>query len=517
LNVTESAQRIGLIDIGSNTIRLVIMEELEHSHAHRLLEESKETIRLAARMNADGSLPLSELDELVQILNHFRRLCELQQTSIIRAVATAAIRNATNQQAIVDALRVRSGLPIEILSGDDEARAGFLGVINTMDVESGFVIDIGGGSTEITYFTDRAVRNDISIPIGAVNAAKFWSVDGVMSAAQIRALERELDKHLTKHRWVGTHPGLTLVGLGGTCRTAGKMDQAQRSYSFPVIHHYEMEPQIIAEQAALLASLPLDERKKIGNLGKDRIDIIAPGLVILQHIIGKIKPQRIIISGSGLRDGIFFQTVIPDRPVIHSLLTNSVESLLAHYPPSNIAHETQVKKIAGILFDALAAEAHERLRTLLEIAAMVYQIGVNINYYQFHKHTFYLLTNSRIDGLSHREILLVALIAAHRSKNRTRELYNLHKDILSEDDFQTAVQLGAILELATALDRSKTQPLQHLQVTLNHEIREMHLSLTYHGDFSLETRALEGQTKEFKKMWNIRVRVTSVQQPETLN
>ncbi len=503
-------RKIGFIDIGSNTVRLVI---LEVDQSHRLIDESKETIRLAERIQTDGSISLTDLRELVQILHHFRLLCEAQHTSEIRAVATAAIRNASNRSEIIDHLQSESGLKIEILSGEDEARTGFLGVVNTIDVERGFIIDIGGGSTEITYFEHRQMVHGISIPIGAVNAGKRYADEGMMSARQVTQLRSLIFKELRKHPWMRGQSNLPLIGLGGTCRTAGKIDQAQRKYSFPVIHHYEMSDCSIAQLIEQLQVLTIEQRKKLPNLGKDRADIILPGLLILQTVIDEIRPSRLIISGSGLRDGLYFDTVMANQPILPNLIDYSVQNLLAHYPPNNNRHQHLVQSAALILFDATSTIIEPlspdipraRLRTILASAAMLYEIGVSINYYQFHKHTFYLLTNSRIDGLSHREILLTALIASYRSKNRARELFAKHKDILSENDLECAVRLGTLLELAIALDRSKTQTLAqftaHLDQTAEQIQSKLTLFLRFSGDDSIEQRELLNIKKEMKKVW----------------
>jgi exopolyphosphatase/guanosine-5'-triphosphate,3'-diphosphate pyrophosphatase len=455
------------------------------------------------------------MEELVHILSHFRMLCEVQQTSHIRAVATAAIRNAINSEQIVAYLQSESGLKIDVLSGEDEARTGFIGVVNTIDLNQGFIIDIGGGSTEITYFDKRQMVHGISIPIGAVNAGKKYTDGGMMNPRQTAQLSKALSDELQRHPWIRKHRGLPLVGLGGTCRTAGKIDQAQRKYSFSAIHQYEMNDIAVADLVLQLQPMPIEQRKKMENLGKDRADIILPGLLILQTVMTAIGSERLIVSGSGLRDGLYFQTVMTAKPVLPDLIDYSIKNLLLHYPPINIRHQYFVRDHVLTLFDSLESKIQaiaidispSRLRTLLMVAAMLYQIGVSINFYQFHKHTFYLLTNSRIDGLTHREILLVALIASHRSKNRTRECYLKYKDLLHAEDLELTIRLGTLLELAIALDRSKTQSLRSLAVTLQQPLEtgqeKWLLNVDFAGNDAIEQRELQNELKTFKKIWGI--------------
>lgn len=167
--MTRTNETIGIIDIGSNSIRLVIYE-LDQDAAYRIIHEDKYAARLSSVVESDGTILRHSLDKAITILRQFKATCEAYQTKLIRAAATAAIRNASNVLQIIEWLETETGLTIECVSGDREAYYGFLGVTQSIDLADGFVVDIGGGSTEITVFRDRKRLNSISLPIGAVNS-----------------------------------------------------------------------------------------------------------------------------------------------------------------------------------------------------------------------------------------------------------------------------------------------------------------------------------------------------------
>jgi exopolyphosphatase/guanosine-5'-triphosphate,3'-diphosphate pyrophosphatase len=179
------------------------------------------------------------------------------------------------------------------------------------------------------------------------------------------------------------------------------------------------------------------------------------------------------------------------------------------HPSVPIVHIKHVNRLALKLYDDLQHyHAFDlRHRVYLSAASQLYRIGVTVLYYEYAKHTFYLMAHSRIDGLSHREILVCALIASYKNKNRTRKICSDYKDILSDADFQLAVQLGMLLQLAIALDRSETQPVQNLSAHLNK--KELELQLECSHSPLIENREIELLQKEFKKVWDLQINVTS--------
>lgn len=444
----KKAIRIGIIDMGSNSIRLVIYEQTEQS-AHRIIDECKVTARLSEKVNEDHNISIKDLDNIVDTLIQFKRLCEIHNTFSIRTVATAAIRNASNDQEIIQFLLQKTGLKIEILSGEEEARLGFVGTMNTLDVNQGFLIDIGGGSTELTLIKNRRIVNSISFPFGSVNTTKRFPASEEKNR-RFEQIRKMVQNELKLLPWLQKKSNLPLIGLGGTLRNVCKMNQKQTKYSLPQTHNYEMNGNQVTVFLEQLKYMSLAQLKKVEGLSKDRADIIIPGMIILDSIYQFLQSSRIIISGSGLRDGLFHEIITPEKPLVHNVIEYSVNNLLALYPSAPKSRIKQVNQTALQIFDQQYAEdsTSKANRKYLHLASLLFRIGISIDFYNYYYHTFYLILNSRINGLTHREKLMTALIASFKTKNRSRKLYLQYKDILSEADFQWVVKLGLILNQA---------------------------------------------------------------------
>ncbi len=499
-------ERIGIIDIGSNSIRLVIYE-ITDKGAYRVIDEAKESARLGGRVEPGGQIGDADIAYISETLHRFKLLCTVHGAERIRAVATAAVRNASNAGSVVSQLKERTGLSVEVLSGTDEGRLGFLGMANTLDVNDGFLIDIGGGSTEVTWFKDRQIQKTVSFPFGAVNTMQRFGKNGELSPEGARELRALVQQAVAGEPWLTSQPGLPLIGLGGTVRALCKIDQRSRRYSLPIMHNYRMTPEDTANWVTLLQSMKMEQRKKIEGLPKDRADIIVPGLHILHSIFELTGASHYIISGAGLRDGIFFETLRPEEPLFSIVLEHSVLNTLALHPTVSVNHVRQVERLSGKLFADLR-QYHglsKRAGLYLKVASLLYRIGISIHYYNFYKHTYYLLAHSRIDGLTHREIMLCALIASFKSEKRLKPLFAAHRDLLSEFDFELISKLGILMQLAVALDRSETQPISDLRAQVIG--KELKLSVRCRHQWVIERTELDAVGKDFGKQWGLKIKV----------
>ncbi|MEO3945264.1 Ppx/GppA phosphatase family protein [Gorillibacterium sp. CAU 1737] len=495
----------GIIDIGSNSVRLVLYEDAGHG-IHRIVEENKKTIRLINKVAKDGSLPLDQLDELIKTLLYFRSLCEAHQTDFIRAVATAAIRNATNSEDVVASLLEKTGLAISIADDEDEARFGFIGVMNAMAIPDGFLIDIGGGSSEITLFRDRQIVNSVSFPFGAVNTSKRFTPNGVTDEASLRDIRVMAETLFEQEPWLRQHPGLPMIGLGGTVRTLAKLTQKRSGYSLPLTHQYRIPLITVHETIDLLATMTLAQKLKVDGLNADRADILVPGLVLLQTALMHTGASTCIVSGTGLREGVYYETSCPEQPLVTDVLDHSIRILLHNAGVETTAHVDQVHRLSLQLFDGL--QGYHRLgssaRSSLYAASRLFRIGTSVNYYTFPQHTFYWMTHARLNGLEHREIVLAALIAAHTGKKKSRRAYLAHQDLLTETDLSTAIALGTLLQLATALDAGRQSLVRDIQIHTSDGAPMMELLCSGNPEAELEEAGR--LSDDFRKTWGFSLR-----------
>ena len=500
----QFTQVTGMIDIGSNTVRLAVYQVLAGG-AYRVIDQGRWPARLSEKLTDEGCLPLEAIDELADVLRHFRRICKMNGATRIRSVATAAIRQAANGRQALDRLRKLTGLDIELLSGEEEARCGSVAVLRTMNVSDALLVDIGGGSTEISLVRNRRLLHAVSIPFGCVNTAARHSLNGgVISERQLERMQDEMIAAMRSEPWIREASGLPLIGLGGTTRALAKLCQRQIDYPYANLHGFELSEATLDETIAKLAALNLDKRRKVPGLSKDRADIIVPGLAILRAIVGHCSSSGIVVCGAGLRDGLFYETCLPKEEPFPAdqVLEESIRNLTALYPTVPEEHLSQVNRLALTMFDRLAPEAGlpADSRRLLDAASRLFKIGAVIDAGDFADHTFYILMHAHWNGLPHRDILLTAAIASYRGGNPMRRKLAPYRRILREGDFQIAVKLGSLLQLAAALDRSESQAISSLEVTVRGG-NKLRLAAKANHTMPIERMEVDSMAREFKKSW----------------
>ncbi|WP_337034503.1 Ppx/GppA phosphatase family protein [Paenibacillus illinoisensis] len=503
----NSKGTLGIIDIGSNSIRLVIYE-LDHEGAYRIIHEDKYAARLSNVVEEDGQILRHSLEQAITVLQQFKATCDAFQTKVIRAAATAAIRNARNAAQIIGWLEEETGLEIECASGDQEAYYGFLGVIQSIDLQDGYVVDIGGGSTEVTVFRDRKRLHSISLPIGAVNSHARYGGEDSWSEANVAALCNDVIQALKDQDWVRQHPGLPLIGLGGTMRTLAKIEQKRTQYSLPVTHHYEISASAMENLAKSLPYLTSGQRKKVPGLAKDRADIIVPGVLILRTVFDILQGDRYVVSGAGLRDGILRDLMAPHRPASPTALEDSIRNFIHFGPPVPEKKLKRIHQYATVLYEALDGDTPKPADArILYTACMLHGAGKQINYFRYPQHSAYWIMNAGIYGLSHRETVLTAIAADYHPKKRTPQLLNKHRDILKDSDERHAHRLGSILRIAEAIHRSER--ISAIRVTK--ENGSLQIKLICSAEPLLEMHGLQEAAKDLEEAWDVKLTYSTLQ------
>ncbi|ASA21859.1 Ppx/GppA phosphatase family protein [Paenibacillus donghaensis] len=497
--------RIGIIDIGSNSIRLVIYDTTADG-GYKIIKECKYSARLSERITKEGRLEQKDMESVIPVLLQFKDICKDFEVERIRAGATAAIRNAANSQEIISYLSEASTIPIEVISGHQEAYFGFLGVINAFDVQDGFVIDIGGGSTEVTLFRGRRYEQSISFPFGAVNTNLMFGQGGNWNGEQVRKLRTYVQGRLVEQDWLGTGAGLPLYGLGGTLRSMGKLDQKSREYSLPNSHGYTMSGETVEHFMELLPSMSYDKRKDLDGLSKSRADIIVSGLIIFHTVYQYIGASQAVISGEGLREGMLHDLLKPQQPVRESALEYSLNTIIRFDIRTSKRHLDHIYGLAHSLFGELKQEGNKAEQDMLVyVAIMLHRTGSNINYYQSKRHTLYWLMNSPIRGLTHRQLILCALIASYSTKSRKQKLSHSHKDILLASDEELIHKLGALVQLSIALDSTEIGMVTGLRANLHGNT--LSIDLLGLPALLIGLEDVEDALKSFRTAWALKVKL----------
>ncbi|MDO5585304.1 MAG: Ppx/GppA family phosphatase, partial [Dialister sp.] len=328
-------ERIAIIDLGSNSIRFIIMQIGEHG-AYKLIYQEKKSIRLAEGMTLTSRLLTEEAQQrALNCLAVYSHIIEVQKIKKVLAVATAAVRNAINGASFLKRVRMSTGIPMTIISGKAEAALGFSGVSHTIDQKDFLLFDLGGASVEISLVKDKKRIHSISIPIGAVTLTEMFQSSRDVNQDKIETIQRFIQNVLSKVEWFPSEP-LPVIGIGGTVRNLAKIHQRAVNYPLPKLHNYRFPVEDVFEEVRMITGKSYEERQKINGLSSERADIIIAGALVIQEILRKAKASYLTISGCGLREGLFFHYYDPiydkNGEKQHDMLRCSVQNYLDTLP-----------------------------------------------------------------------------------------------------------------------------------------------------------------------------------------
>ena len=495
-------QRIAIVDLGSNSARLIVTH-VYHNGAYNLVYQQKETVRLSRGLTEDGGLLPNAMEKAIEALKNFAYMCRLFSTDIIIGVATAAVRNASNGPAFVERIRQETGILLRIISGDEEAWLGYLGVINTIDAPDALIFDLGGGSTELALIRNRLVIHTASLPFGAVNTTALFKTRDRISQATFTELTEYIQNQLKALPWL-KNTDLPLIGIGGTTRNLAKIDQRRKQYPYPKLHNYRMGKLSFSDLLNLLLGTNFSQRKKIPGLNADRADIMLAGSSIVHALFETTGSNRLIVSGCGVREGLFMQHYLKqfNQPVIlDNILEHSTQNMLLFYKADE-HHARQVAEMADLLFTELTFfhRLATRERELLRVAALLHDIGISINYYDHSRHSAYLIENARLFGLTHREQMLASVIAGWHTGASIKYFRNrIYSEFLDEIDWKNARKLALLLALGEALDETQTGAIRRIKLAVSENKKKITLLYEADGPCKLEILAVNKRARWFKK------------------
>jgi len=470
----EMACRLAAIDIGSNSVRLLVAEALRGG-AYRILDEEREPTRLGRSVSEHGRLDDESMDRTVAALRTFKEIAAGYQVTNLRTIATCAVREARNGPEFCRRVREQVGIDVEVITGDREARLAFASVQNAFDLTGKNVIvaDIGGGSTEVVFSTGNLIESIFSTPLGAVRLTEqFHLGEGAEPEAFLRdvaRMEAEVTSCLKKRTTRPLFAPHFLVGCGGTFTTLAELMMASKKEVDVPVAGYKVSHAEVRHLLDRLVKMPLRARRGMAGMTPDRADIIVAGLSIVDALMKRFRVNTLVIHTRGVRDGLV-------REMMDDALGATVDDpahrdaaieRLAAACSGELEHGRTVAQLAGRIFDQLTGplELVPGDRQLLECAARLQDVGYVINYDQHHKHSYHLIRNSRLPGIRAHDLEIIANVARyHRGAHPKRKHENLAR--LSSEDQRRVQRMAAILRLAGGLDRSRSQQVRDVLVRL---------------------------------------------------
>jgi exopolyphosphatase / guanosine-5'-triphosphate,3'-diphosphate pyrophosphatase len=304
---SEPEQRVAVIDLGSNSFRMVVFKATEGTWERE--EERSSAVRIGEGLAATGRLGEAAMARAMTTLGEFTECCERYRLGghCVDAVATSAIRDAENGREFLDRVRLGSGLDVRVLSREQEARYGYLAAVNSTTLTDGCVLDLGGGSLQLVRVAGRLARESGSWRLGAVRMTeRFLSEDGPAKRSQLKALQVHVSRKLERAPWL-IASGESLVGLGGTVRNLAAAAERAAGLSAEQVQGFLLQREALEELIERLAVLPAAERSSVPGIKPARADIVLAGALVIQGVMHAGGFQQLEVTGAGLREGIFFE------------------------------------------------------------------------------------------------------------------------------------------------------------------------------------------------------------------
>lgn len=525
----ETERTLAAIDVGTNSVHMVIVRVDPKLPAFTIIDREKETVRLGDREPKTGNLKPEPMARAMAAFRRFQEIAKSLNVDQVVAVATSAVREAPNGRQFLQQVEQELGLKINLISGQEEARRIYLGVLSGMELNNQphIAIDIGGGSTELILGDGREPRSLSSTKVGAVRlTGEFITTDPISHSefqylqAYIRGrLERPVED-LLAHLKADEQP--RLVGTSGTIETLAIVDARAQLGSEPTpLTGYQLSLKNLREIVHRLRKLSYEERANIPGMSEKRSEIILAGALILQEAMDLLGVDSLTVCERSLREGI-----IVDWMLAHGLIsdklryqsevrTRSVIKTAQKYQV-NLESSQRIANFALSLFDQTQGQLHDweaQERELLWAASILHNSGLYVSHSSHHKHSYYLIRHGELLGYTDTEVELIANLARYHRKSSPKKKHENFANLGDKKHRQMVEQLSALLRLAVALDRRQIETVESVSCQYLPEKHEFHLKLhpAQYGDrCTLELWSLNDKKTVFESLYNLKL-IPSIQ------
>ena len=492
-----SQRRLAVVDLGSNSFRLVVFT-WEPGQWFKRTDEIHEAVRIGEGLDAAGVLAPEPMERAVETVDLYAHFCRATAIDDVRAVATSAIRDAANR----DEFLRRAALDVQVLSTEEEAYYGYLAAVNSTTLTDGVALDLGGGSMQLTRVADRRAADMRSWPFGAVRMTERFLARERVKPKHLKALRAHVAEALGDVSWL--KDGGQLAGIGGTVRNLAAAAELSAELPSFGVQGFPLRRDALDDLVDRFADLTPAERAKVPGIKPERGDLILAGALVVQSVMEAGGFDCMEVTEAGLREGVFFASYLEGSspPLFENVREASVRNLAAQYH-ADLAHTEHVARLALAMWDVLGSGDPVE-RELLWAAAMLHDIGVTIDYDDHHKHSRYLILNAGLPGFSLRETALIGQMARYHRKGAPTlgQLSALGRD----GDQELLERCAAVLRLAEQLERSRDQAVDRVKVDVTNGT--VTLCLEAHEDVAIARWAAERQRDLFEKAFGRELEVS---------
>jgi exopolyphosphatase/guanosine-5'-triphosphate,3'-diphosphate pyrophosphatase len=487
----------------------MVLAEVEPDYSYKILDRIKDMTRLGDGTFNRGRLPNTAVVRGVEVLRGFTNLARNKGFERIVATATSAVREAKNGGEFLKTVLKETGLRVQVVTGQEEARLIYLGVRHSMELADSpsLIVDVGGGSVELIACNNEKMLFGKSLKLGAIRLADKFLRNDPPSKAKIKSMEDAISKDLhsifKNSRVKSFHQIVATSGMAANLAEVIYLERTGRP--LPQINLARIDLKEIRAVEGQLKKRSLSSRLTIAGLDPKRVDTLLPASIVLRSLLEHTKLDEVTISDKAIREGVIYDFIARHKEGIRA--EHEIPNVRRRYVillgrrcgfPED--HSCHVAKLALSLFDQLQP-VHglgEQEREWLDYAALLHDVGYLINVRQHHKHSYYLITHGDLSALSAEEIEIIANIARYHRRALPRSSHLTFKTLPLKQR-KTVEKLSAILRIADGLDRSHFSVVQNLRVQKG---TPLSISLECVGDPEFEMWAAQNRADLFEKVFD---------------
>ncbi len=470
--MVNNRRPLAAIDLGTNSFHLLVVDADRTTGRFKIIDREKELVRLGSGSSDMKYLSEHAMNRGIEALKRFKRIADASKAPI-RAIATSAVREALNQDMFLKRVKAETGITVEIVSGVEEARLIYLGVLQALPVfdKQVLLIDIGGGSTEFLVGCRRKIFYDNSLKIGSMRLSERYFDSSKTSSSSIKKCRELLlgMMHPVLRAIKKTEYDLAIGTSGTILNIAHMISCARKDGPVSRMNNFTFSrDELEAVVKKIVKAKDAKERLRIPGIDPKRVDIIVAGALILGQAFRELKIKEMVVSEYALREGIIFDTIEKKHRKIRGHSLNDIRYGSVLHLAENFGYERDhshhVAHLALRIFDE-TRQIH-RLggaeREYLEAAAILHEVGLSISHSQHHLHSYYLVRNAELLGFTENEKEIIANIARYHRKSHPKDKHSGFQN-LSGEERNVVLRLASILRIADGLDRTHSSVIADLR------------------------------------------------------
>ncbi|MGL4763249.1 MAG: Ppx/GppA phosphatase family protein [Sarcina sp.] len=466
--------KVGIIDISAESIDMLLAEASEKGY-FKVIDELKEYINLGSNTISSCNISSEKMDKTIAVLQVFKNMCLNAGASDILFVASEEVRNSEGQSNFRKKLSEVLDTEFKILSSEEDLYYTSLGATNSMFIEKSLLLDIKAYAVNMAFIENNVVKQRAFLPFGFIDISNKFDLNNNIDFSTLANLKNYINEELAKFDWLTELKFDSIIGMGDSIISLGKMDRAKKHYPIHVSHGYTFYLNDVKEMYNLLKSKDLDHRRQICGLPEKSVTTILASASILKLIATYTDTHDIDICGNGLREGLVFDYIETNLESKKDILDSSIIGVMDSLN-MNHEHAQQVYSLTQSLFDKLMP-IHKldsnKFKRILKTASLLHDSGISIRYYNHHLNSFYIVLNSPINGLSHKELLMSAFVTAMHRNNHFTVPVAKYSSLINKLDAKCIEYMGIILRIAEGLDRSLSSAVEFVDLKLTDESAEL--------------------------------------------